>query len=286
MEKIWLATKYYLDDKLTDCSATTERMFTRLLAWVGDNETGGKLPKNPHTFVGLSHGKSAVIDLVSRGVLLTEPGGGYVFAGWGNWNHQADELAERRKNERERKRRERQRKSQASRDMSRDVRALDEDRDKEGTYVPRDDDSRNVPRDTSSSTAFADGTPIPEPPSEIETAARPSTPVPSPTARTVVRQELGANGYPRKTLDRLAVQVGKLGAEGIADDVIRESLREWERRPGAKPEWLATIAGDVVQARRSRAAPGVAKPSKLRGIAELAAAERAHETTTQQGIAR
>lgn len=259
MEKVWLATKYYLDDKLSGCSAATERMFTRLLAWVGDNETGGKLPKNPHTFVGLLHGKSAVNDLVSRGVLLTQSDGGYAFAGWGNWNSQADELAQRKRADRERKRRERERKAGQSRDMSRDVTNTDEDRDKD-PYLRRDDDERNT-HTTESSSTFADGTPIPDepPPTEIS-ASTPPRQQPGSAARTVVRQELGTAGYPRKTLDRLAVQVGRLAHQGLADDVIRESLREWERRSGAKPEWLETIAGDVVQGRRARAAPARVKP--------------------------
>lgn len=288
MEKIWLATKYYLDDKLVGCSAATERMFTRLLAWVGDNETGGNLPENPHVFVALPSGKPSVLDLVSRGVLIHKTEGGYRFNGWGNWNSQADELAKRRKSDRERKRRERAKRASQSRDESRDVHALDEeedkDRDKERDLLS-DDDSRNVAaRDPSSSSSeFADGTPIPEPPAEIETAARPPKPKPSDAARTVVRQELGPGGYPRATTDRLAVQVGKLAHEGIPDDVIREALREWENRSGARPEWLGSIAGDVVQARRSRAPNGHnGKPSKLRGIAELAAAARAEETAHHQ----
>lgn len=150
------------------------------------------------------------------------------------------------------------------------------------TRPDKDDDSRNVAT-RSSSSAFADGTPIPEPPDHID-ATPPRKAQPSSAARTVVRQELGANGYPRGTLDRLAVQVGKLAHQNIADDVIRESLREWERRKGAKPEWLETIAGDVVQARRS--VTPITKPSKLRGIAELAAAARAQESNHQQEIAQ
>ncbi|AXH49715.1 hypothetical protein KNT98_gp73 [Gordonia phage Frokostdame] len=329
MEKIWLATKYYLDDKLVGCSAATERLFTRLIAWVGDNETGGILPLYPHIMVVLPRATAQLRDLVDRGVLVpryansvqnlqqhpcrtcnniraelvagnctqcaTESARGeligYRLAGWGNWNAQADELAERKRSDRERKRRERQRKAEQSRDTSRDVTALDEDEDKDrdkDPYSRKDDDSRNVgARQPSSS--FADGVPIPDepPPTEI-TGTTPPRSDPGAAARTVVRQELGSSGYPRKTTDRLAAQVAKLASQGVADDVTREALREWERRSGARPEWLETIAGDVVQNRRARAAPaGVTKPSKLRGIAELAAAERATETArTQQEIAR
>lgn len=149
-----------------------------------------------------------------------------------------------------------------------------------GGYVD-DDTSRNVAaREVSSS--FADGTPIPEPPAEIS-ASQPKPAQPGSAARTVVRQELGKSGYPRKTMDRLAVQVERLARQGIADDVVRESLREWERRSGARPEWLESISGDVVQARRSQGSPSApARPSKLRGIAELAAAARAQENNTHR----
>lgn len=163
---------------------------------------------------------------------------------------------------------------------------------------PTDDDLRNVGSRESSS-SFSDGTPIPDEPPRgddrepvmastnsvpdaIETAARPPRPQPSSAAKTVVRQELGVD-YPRTTVDQLAVGVDRLAHQHIADDVIREALREFERRPGAKPSWLESIAGDVVQNRRSRAAPNApTKPSKFRGIAELAAAARAEESAAQQ----
>ncbi|AMS02818.1 hypothetical protein SEA_YEEZY_73 [Gordonia phage Yeezy] len=326
MEKIWLATKYYLDSKLAGCSAATERLFTRLIAWCGDNETAGVLPLHPHIAVGLPRALPQVRDLVSRGVLIpicadsaqkpqqhpcrnrnnicaeTVPGNcadcvtesareivtGYRMNGWGNWNHQADELAKRKRSDRERKRRERERKAAESRDKSRDVTLTDEDEDRDiDKDVRKDDDLRNVGARESSS-SFADGVPIPaEPPREIETV-RPVRAEPSSAARTVVRQELGNNGYPRGTLDRLANAVTKLARQQLPDDVIRESLREWERRKGAKPEWLESIAGDVVQARRSRATPNsVTKPSKLRGIAEIAAQARAEEQShTRREIAQ
>lgn len=170
-------------------------------------------------------------------------------------------------------------------------------KDKTPTAV---DDVRNCRqgdrKQPSSSTTFSDGVPIPEPPPTVDDrdrlAPRPDDPAtvtidatqpvpaePSSAARTVVRQELGTAGYPRRTIDRLAVQVDRLARQGIPDDVTREALREWDRRPGApRPEWLETIASDVVAARRARAAPDQpVRPSKLRGIAELAAAERAKE---------
>ncbi len=177
-------------------------------------------------------------------------------------------------------------------------------KDKTPTAV---DDVRNCRqgdrKQPSSSTTFSDGVPIPEPPPTVDDrdrlAPRPDDPAtvtidatqpvpaePSSAARTVVRQELGTAGYPRRTIDRLAVQVDRLARQGIPDDVTREALREWDRRPGApRPEWLETIASDVVAARRARAAPDQpVRPSKLRGIAELAAAERAKEHQSRKEL--
>lgn len=90
---------------------------------------------------------------------------------------------------------------------------------------------------------------------------------------------LGDTGYPRTTIDRLAVQVGELAREGHPEPRIREALVEWDRRSGdMKPEYLPTVLGDVVK--RSRAAPGSpgGATNKLRATAELAERMRQEET--------
>ncbi|MGV0159894.1 hypothetical protein ACRU3B_10700 [Mycobacterium colombiense] len=90
----------------------------------------------------------------------------------------------------------------------------------------------------------------------VETGTRPPRRHPSSAAKTVVRQELGDVGYPRTTTDRLAVQVEKLAHEGHPDTLIREALHEWDRREDCtKPEFLATVLGDIVK--RRRAVPNV-----------------------------
>lgn len=195
----------------------------------------------------------------------------YAFHDWFEQQPQRNDVLNRRAEDAERKRkaREAKRDDQRKRENVRpDVRdgvrtesALpDPTRPDQVTTYVSDDDSRNVAarETTSSSSSFSDGTPIPEPPSEIETASRPTSPRPGNAARTLVRQELGDAGYPHRTIDRIAVQAGRLAAEGTADDVIREAVRVWDHTPNAKPEWLSSIAGDVVQNRRSRAAPASA----------------------------
>ena len=115
-------------------------------------------------------------------------------------------------------------------------------------------------------------------PEFIDNPSRPAKRHASSAAKTVVRQELGSAGYPRATLERLAVQVGKLAHEGHPDALIRASLREWDSREGSPlPEWLPTILGDLVA--RSRGQPSnTGKPKhKLRVLADLAAEVRATE---------
>ncbi|OBI95573.1 hypothetical protein [Mycobacterium sp. 1465703.0] len=90
-------------------------------------------------------------------------------------------------------------------------------------------------------------------PEFVDNPSRPTPPKPTDAARTVVRTTLGT-GYPRTTIDRLAVQVTKLARERHPDALIREALREWDRRADCtKAEFLPTVLGDIVK--RSRAAP-------------------------------
>lgn len=137
MEKIWLASNYYLDPKLAGCSASVERMFTRLLAYCGSLETRGKLPPKPWTFVGLPNGKRSTFELVSRGILRELPGGSFEFPAWSGWQDSGDELAERRRRDRERKRAARLEASEASADVSADFQPLDKKRE-ERTVCPAD----------------------------------------------------------------------------------------------------------------------------------------------------
>lgn len=105
-------------------------------------------------------------------------------------------------------------------------------------------------------------------PASIEVANKPTKRQPSSAAKTVVRQELGSNTYPTDTVDRLAVQVQKLIREDQPDALIREALREWDRRPNcSKPEYLPTVLSDVIKVSRSNGL--TAGEAKVIGWAEL-----------------
>lgn len=108
-------------------------------------------------------------------------------------------------------------------------------------------------------------------PDHIETAAKPSKRFASSSSKTLVRQSLGQNDYPRATIERLGIQVDKLLHEGCPDTAIREAVQEWDRRPNCeKPEFLPTVYGDVVK--RSRAINGVS-PGEAKVLGWLALAE-------------
>ena len=125
---------------------------------------------------------------------------------------------------------------------------------------PTDDDSpeQRAQARTSSSTAFADGTPIPdapdpEVPTAIETRSRPPKQRPTDGARTLVRQALPNAEYDRNWLDRLAIAVDKLRRAGRDPDLIREALHEWDQRSDIRtPEGLASVANDIAKRARSR----------------------------------
>lgn len=91
-------------------------------------------------------------------------------------------------------------------------------------------------------------------PQHVDNPARPTKPHPTYAAVTVVRQELGNAGYPRDTINQLAIYVSKLAREGQPDELIRRSLHAWDRCENAIPAWLPNILGDLVKA--TRAIPG------------------------------
>ncbi|PIJ36754.1 hypothetical protein BMW24_003570 [Mycobacterium heckeshornense] len=108
-------------------------------------------------------------------------------------------------------------------------------------------------------------------PDYVETASRPPKRHPSSAAKTLVRQTLGNAGYRRAVIDRLAVQVDKLAAEGQPDTLIRQALTTWDRRPNCdKPEYLPTVLDDTIKA--SRASPALNGQPRLQG-ADLKAAQ-------------
>lgn len=246
MEKVWLATKYYLDDKLVGCTAATERLFTRLVAWCGDNETGGHLPENPHKFVALPSGKSNVLDLVSRQVLIKKPEGGYRFNGWGNWNSQMDDLQKRKKADRERKRK--QREASDERHVT--------------CHVTSHAQSKRESKRTTTEV-------VDTPHVSNATAAEPRGPAVPIHAWTLIKNIIPRE-HSQATKTALALEASAMLTAGTPDDDVRAALELWLTKPNIGPRVLPHLLSDVLRARAPNAPATGAATTKAQGWLDIA----------------
>lgn len=272
MQRVWLSTTYYQDPKLVGCSANTERMFSRLIAYCGSAETGGRLPENPHKIVGLPNGKRSVDDLISRGILIeiiAKPSQSrhetiakstrnaheidapemwkYRFAGWSNWNSQADELVKRKEAERERQRRKRERDVDMSRDMSRDVTPLEERRGEEN--------SKESSKNTHLSNARAD---------------EPRGPAVNVEAWKLVRAVI-PDIHPQAVRTDLAMRVNQLITAGTPPATAKAALELWLTKPNAGTGLLPSLVSEVIKTSAPQTFTGRAMSTADKRVAEAQA---------------
>lgn len=94
----------------------------------------------------------------------------------------------------------------------------------------------------------------------------------------LVRRTIPAE-LPAPVRTMLRISASTLIREGTPADVVEEALRDWAAKTGVGPGILPSLAADVIKRRNghARAAP----TSKVRGLAELAQAQRAREQTPQ-----
>jgi len=117
-----LATRYYLDAVVANLpDADCEVMFTRGLAYAGDEEKGGFIAAGVlPALCRVRRYEACAETLVSAGLWLPTRGG-YQVAHWEEWQSELDAIARRRSADRERKRRERANAKAQVTGMSRDV---------------------------------------------------------------------------------------------------------------------------------------------------------------------
>lgn len=291
-EKVQLHTAYYLDPKFVGASGYEERLFVRLLAFCGANETGGVLPPNPWKHVGIPDARKAFAGLVSRGLIVpvdpfavcpacaravpdvrptcaarvphvcpacAAPVPAHTvqtqLVGWKKWQSNVDELARRRENERTRQANHRALSEGKSRDIPEMSRTLGKGREGKG--------DRNVGSAAASSerasaprepsTHFADGTPIPGVgDADVVPFRRDRGPTPSPGANTLAAT-FCPTGTPGTQIRALAVVVQELIDDPHVQRADLEAgLAAWRDRPGAGPRLLP---GLVTDAAKIRAAP-------------------------------
>lgn len=88
---------------------------------------------------------------------------------------------------------------------------------------------------------------VDKPPTAIDNPSKPAKRYASAAAKAVVRQELGTD-YSDAAVNRIGVQVENLTRQGKPDDRIRETLREWQRRPNCeRPEYIPTVYDDLIK---------------------------------------
>lgn len=128
MKYVNLSSTYYLDPAVQDLSPNGERFLTRALAQCANAETRGILTKSAANMLGIPSPIARVRELVSAGILLEISPTSWQFKAWDDWNESANNLLQRRENERARQRRHRAKKHGTDGDESRDE-SRDEPRD-------------------------------------------------------------------------------------------------------------------------------------------------------------
>lgn len=126
MDWVKLSSRYYLDVAIASLpDADTEVMFTRGLAYAGDQETHGFIPAGMLPALCRRRRYEACADALVAASLWLPSRGGYQIARWEEWQLELEAIARRRSADRERKRQERARQKEeeqqvsgTSRDMS------------------------------------------------------------------------------------------------------------------------------------------------------------------------
>jgi len=102
-----LSARYYLDRAIAQLDDAGEVMFTRALAYAGDQETGGFIPVGMlHVFSRSRRYEATAGALAAAGLWLPSRGG-YQITRWEEWQSELEAIARRRSADRDRKRRER-----------------------------------------------------------------------------------------------------------------------------------------------------------------------------------
>jgi hypothetical protein len=100
-----LSARYYLDRAIAGLDDAGEVMFTRAVAYAGDQETGGFIPAGMlHVFSRSRRYEATAGALVAAGLWLPARGG-FEITRWEEWQSELEAIARRRSADRDRKRR-------------------------------------------------------------------------------------------------------------------------------------------------------------------------------------
>ncbi len=212
---------------------------------------------------------TAMAGMLVKAGLWTKVEDGWQFEGWSKWQKTKEKVLAYREREAEKKRGQRSSPKTAGSesvspgDSLGTETSVPEGQDRESpmcpapplptplpTPKPQEKDDVPLPPEPPVDDWVA-GELVVDAPTVIDNPPKPPKRYASPAAKSVVRQELG-NDYSDAALNRIGVQVENLSRQGKPDHLIRETLREWERRPNCeRPEFIPTVYDDLVKASRS-----------------------------------
>jgi hypothetical protein len=227
MERVWLATTYYMDPAVEALSPNAERLMTRAIAYCGNSESSGYITAKALKNLGIPAAKARTLELLSARILV-ETGcvDLYQFRSWDRWQKEGNALVKRKKNDAERqaRHREQQRKQdQMSRDTSRDVTPLEKRREEENS------------KEFSSSTHLSTA--------RDEQPRGPAVPV---NAWKLVRDVI-PNEHPQAVKTDLALRASALMNAGTAEGTVRAALELWITKPNLGPAVLPSLVSEVIK---------------------------------------
>lgn len=252
MERVWLHTSYYLDPAVLDLSEGAEVLFTRCIAYCGNAETSGIVTETALKLVAVRALNRRKNELISAGLLVEISTGVYRLKGWDRWQKKGDELAQRRRSDRERKRKQRERELGQSRDNSRDVTPteIEIEIEKGTNHVPEASHVSNVRHET-------------ERPDD-----RPTGPAIKPDAARMVREIIPRN-QPDAVKSALRIKASEMLVAGTDPDIVRAALHEWMSRTDVGPGILPSLVSGLLKAQEPRAAPKRALTKSERQFVDL-----------------
>jgi hypothetical protein len=104
-----LSARYYLDPAVAGFDDATEVMFTRAIAYAGDQETHGYVPAGILPALCRRRRYETCAEALVSGGLWLPVRGGYQITRWEEWQAELEAIVARRSADRDRKRRERER---------------------------------------------------------------------------------------------------------------------------------------------------------------------------------
>lgn len=281
MKAVWLSSTYYLDPAIANLPhPDAERLFTRAIAYCGNAETRGFVPKSVLKTFGIRAVYRRVTELIDAGIWVESDAdsdgnamAGYHFKSWEKWNKSGDDLLKRQKSDRERQRRARERRAQQpeteSRDNSRDVTPPEQSRgENNATRVPSGGPVSNAyePRETA--------------PPRID---EPGPKVAVDGWRLV--KDVAA-GLPQATKTALAHEASAMLRQGIATDVVAAGLELWMTK-ALGPGQLPNLVTDVIKARTVTARPALtAAPARRETAGERKSRELAEASEQAKALLR